>query len=352
VDRINAPFDVRLEPLADRVPVPEASVTEGTWGWALPATRNDSRRAVNRLLAAGATVHQWHTPLPVLGERGVPGAFLVEAGMAAGPSDMEALARELGLTFHGLSQQPAGEGVRLRLPRLGLYLPWTANMDEGWTRYVLREFEFQVDTLRNADIRDGNLSNYDVILFADQDAASIVTGHREGTRPPAFTGGVGEAGSAALRRWVEAGGTLVALDGASDFAIDLLDLPVRNATAGLSSSDFFIPGSLLRTHVDPTHPVAFGMEEEVAAFFQSSRGFEILDPAAARAVARYADEDILMSGWELGADTHLAGRAAVVHVPVGAGEAVLIGFRSQFRAQPTATYKLFFNAIHGASVTR
>lgn len=352
VHRIENPFEVMLEPLVDRVPLPDATVTEGVWGWALPATRNDSRRAVNRLLAAGATVHQWHTSLPELGERGDAGAFLVEAGPGAGASEIAALAAELGVSFHGLSSRPEGEGAEIRQPRVGLYMPWTANMDEGWTRYVLREFDFQVDTLRNSHLREGDLSGYDVILFADQSAASILNGHREGTRPPQFTGGVGEEGSQALRQWVEKGGTLVALDGASDFAIGLLDLPVRNATARLANSEFFIPGSLLRTRVNSAHPVAFGMAEEVAAFFQSSRGFDVLDPDAVDVVASYADEDLLLSGWELGAESYLAGRAAVLYAPVGSGAAVLIGFRSQFRAQPTATYKLFFNAIHGASITR
>jgi len=90
---------------------------------------------------------------------------------------------------------------------------------------------------------------------------------------------------ASLRRWVEAGGTLVAFDGASDFAIQALNLPVRNATAGLSNSEFFIPGSLLRTEFDTSHPVAFGMPDEGAAFFQGSRGFEVTDPARASVVA-------------------------------------------------------------------
>jgi hypothetical protein len=65
-------------------------------------------------------------------------------------------------------------------------------------------------------------------------------------------------------------------------------------------------------------------------------------------VGRYADTDLLMSGWEVGAQEHLAGRPAVVRVRAGDGQAVLIGFRPQFRAQPTGTYKLFLNAILGA----
>ncbi len=353
VDRIEGAFDASVAEIEDRVPVPPAVFGDAPWGWGLPATRNDSRLAVNRLLAEGATVHRYHGVSAPLGELGVPGAFLVERGGAASPDRMRALAEELGLTLTPLAAAPPSGSAtleRLRNPRVGLYMPWTANMDEGWTRYVLREFEFPVDTLRNDQIR-GDLSAYDVILFADQGAGSIVSGHSEGSRPPGFTGGVGNDGMANLREWVEAGGTLVTFDGASDFAIRALDLPVRNATQGLSNAQFFVPGSLLRTRFDPSHPVAFGMPGEGASFFQGSRAFEVLPEGAGRVsvVAHYAETDLLMSGWELGGDEHLAGRPAVVEARVGSGSAVLIGFRPQFRAQPTGTYKLFFNAIHGAA---
>jgi hypothetical protein len=353
VDRIERAFEAPGVEIEDRVPVPPARFAEAPWGWGLPATRNDARLAVNRLLAEGAAVHRYHGTSAPMGELGVPGAFLVERGGAASPERMRALAEELGLTLFPLAAAPPSGSAaleRLRAPRVGLYMPWTANMDEGWTRYVLREFEFPVDTLRNDRLR-GDLSGYDVILFADQGAGSIVNGSSEGSRPPGFTGGVGTDGMENLRRWVEAGGTLVAFDGASDFAIRALDLPVRNATQGLSNAEFFVPGSLLRTRFDPAHPVAFGMPEEGASFFQSSRAFEVEPEAGDRVdvVAHYAAEDLLMSGWELGGDRHLAGRPAVVHVRVGSGSAVLIGFRPQFRAQPTGTYKLFFNAIHGAA---
>ncbi len=350
VDRIDAPFEARVEAV-DEVPPPAARFVDADWGWALPSTRNDSRIAVNRLLAEGARVHRALGETPELGALGAPGAFLVEKGGAATADRIRDLSEELGLRPAALGSAPAGEVERLARPRLGLYMPWTANMDEGWTRFVLREFDFAVDTLRNADIQ-GDLSGYDVILFADQGAGSIRSGAASGSRPPEFTGGVGEAGMENLRRWVDAGGTLVAFDGASDFAIELLGLSVRNVTAGIPNSRFFIPGSLLRTRFDVDHPVAFGMPEEGASFFQGSRGFEVMDSRAAEVVARYAETDLLMSGWELGGDAYLAGHAAVVRAPVGSGAAVLIGFRPQFRAQPTGTYKLFFNAIHGAAAGR
>jgi hypothetical protein len=348
VDRVEAPFQVPVEPVEDRVPAPTFRMAgNGDFGWALPSTRNDSRLAVNRLLAAGEQVHLHTGSLPELGELGSPGAFVVENGSGT-RARLEALGEELGLHVQGLGTRPSGELVSLAAPRLGMYMPWTANMDEGWTRYILREFEFPLDTLRNADIQ-GDLSGFDVILFADQSASSIWNGHAEGARPPEFVGGVGEAGAANLKAWVEAGGTLVTFDGASDFAIEALELPVRNAVDGVGTEDFFIPGSLIRTRFDNTHPVAFGMQEEGASFLQGSRAFEVDDPGTVDVVARYSESDLLMSGWELGGPEHIGGKAAVVRAQVGSGQAVLIGFRPQFRAQPTGTYKLFFNPIHGAS---
>lgn len=345
VDRVEAPFDASVV-REDLVPVPGSRLSgDGDFGWALSSLRNDSRRAVNRLMALGERVHLYTDALPELGEWGAPGAFIVENG-AGTRARLESLGQELGLHIQGVASRPSGTLVPLSASRLGMYMPWTANMDEGWTRYVLREFEFPVDTLRNSDIQ-ADLSRYDVILFADQNAASIRHGHAEGARPPEYVGGVGAEGSANLKRWVEAGGTLIAFDGASDFAIEALDLPVRNAVAGVGSEAFFIPGSLIRTHFDTAHPVAFGMRDEGASFLQGSRAFEVDDEEQVDVVARYSDRDLLMSGWELGGPEYIGGKAAVVRARLGSGQAVLIGFRPQFRAQPTHTYKLFFNAIHG-----
>jgi hypothetical protein len=159
---------------------------------------------------------------------------------------------------------------------------------------------------------------------------------------------------------------LVAFDGACDFVIDQFGLPVRNVVSGVSYERFFIPGSLIRAHVNVSHPLAYGMQKEVAASFQRSRAFDMVtisgmgeggkeDIKKAPAppvdiIASYAKEDILMSGWALGAERYIAGKAAVVKVDVGAGSVILFAFRPQFRAQPRGTYKLMFNALQGATI--
>ena len=57
---------------------------------------------------------------------------------------------------------------KVTAPRLGLYKPWTANMDEGWTRWVLDTHEFTYNSLTNAEIQAGHLvDRYDAIILPD-----------------------------------------------------------------------------------------------------------------------------------------------------------------------------------------
>jgi hypothetical protein len=55
--------------------------------------------------------------------------------------------------------------------------------------------------------------------------------------------------------------------------------------------------------------------------------------------------DVLLSGWIRGED-RLARRAAAVALTYGKGKLVLLGFRTQQRAQTHGTYPFLFNAIY------
>ena len=141
---------------------------------------------------------------------------------------------------------------------------------------------------------------------------------------------------------------MVAFNEASNYAIEALKLPVTNVLAGVRSSDFYAPGSLLRVELDRANPLTAGYTApEQAVWFEGSPAFDITDATRATAVARYpASGDPLMSGWLLGAPK-LAGKAAMVDVKRGQGHVVLFGFRPQYRAQTMATYPLLWNALRG-----
>jgi glutamine amidotransferase-like uncharacterized protein len=91
-----------------------------------------------------------------------------------------------------------------------------------------------------------------------------------------------------------------------------------------------------------------GLDETTPLWFESSPAFEV--PAGkVVVVARYADENPLLSGWLLG-EQKLRGKAALVEVPVGRGRVVLFGFRPQYRAQSWATYVPLLNALYTSAL--
>jgi hypothetical protein len=346
--QIEQPFEADLleEP---EIPLPPGGVVGTTVDrpWCLVgAETNASALLVNRLLAAGARVARTTRPF-TLGDRSFgAGAFLVHPA-ASGLADGQA--RTLGLEVQALAAPPDLPVRPLAAPRVGLYRSWRPNaIDAGWTRLVLEQYGFEARALRDRDVRQGNLrGRFDVIVLPQESAKHILEGNSPTEYPPEYAGGIGDMGTANLRRFVEEGGTLVALDSACEVAIRALYLPVRNVLEGVRHDEFYSPGSLLRLIIDPDHPVGWGYGREAVGMFVSSPAFEVRPWAGheAHTVAQYPLADQLLSGWMRGAD-HIAGRAAVVEVPVGRGRAVLLGLRPQFRAQARATYRLLFNSLY------
>jgi hypothetical protein len=350
VDEIAGAVAVPARSIDQARPVPEGEAAiDAAAALAIDSRVNASVRLVNRLLREGAAVERLAAPLRQDGDAWPPGTFLVEATGAT----RAAIARarhEDGLRVRALPAMPDLPRVTLRAPRVGLYRPWGGNMDEGWTRFVLEQFGFAPATVRDADVRAGRLGDrFDTIVLPDAPYASLLTGLSATVMPEPYAGGLGPRGVAALYEFVEAGGTLVTLDSASELPLTAFGLPLVNTTAGAAPSEFYVPGSLLRLEVDVTHPLAWGMPSEATAFFAQGLAFAPGGtdpgwPAAATVVASYAREGLLQSGWQLGGE-RLQGRGAVVDARIGRGRVVLIGFRTQHRAQPHGTFKFLFNAL-------
>jgi Zinc carboxypeptidase len=245
---------------------------------------------------------------------------------------------------------PNSEPIALRSPRVAMYQPWTGgNMDEGWTRWVLEQYEFNLTSIHNADIRAGKLrQKFDVVILADQDARSIVEGYDASTIRPEYRGGIGEAGVEQLKAFIADGGTLVAMGNACDLAIERLPIPVRNLKKGLTRDQHFAPGTILKIEVDTQHPLGYAMAPSTYGFYINSPFFSIVEGFASQrtsVVARYPNTDVIASGWLKGEEL-MAGRAAVVAIDLNPGRVVLFGLRPQHRAQTHATFPLLFNALY------
>jgi hypothetical protein len=335
-----APFDVAPgvgfddHPVAAAIRPPEGRVSGGGGALHLDAAQNNSFRALNEAWDAGASV--------VWSEAG-GGTYVVE-GLGDGTTDR--LASDLALR----AMRGPGEGTALPRPRLGLYRPWTASMDEGWSRWLLEGYRFRFTNVYDADVRAGALrERYDVIVLPAERPSSLRDGFAHGSVPPRYAGGLGDAGVRALDAFVREGGTLVCLNQASDLCIDALHLPVTDVVRGLDRDAFFSSGSILQVRVDTAHPVMSGMPERAAIFFDRGPVFTTGESFEGAVLASYAPEGSpLMSGYVLG-EAHLRGRAAAVDVRHGDGHVLLIGFRPQWRGQPWGTFRVLFNSAlyHG-----
>ncbi len=233
-----------------------------------------------------------------------------------------------------------------RTRRIAMFQNWSPSMDEGWTRWVFDQYRVPYTMITAKDIRAGNLaSRFDAIVLPDQNPRQITSGPR-GAYPDSLKGGLGGEGAKQLAAFVSAGGTLVAFNEASNYAIDALSLPVKNVLAGLRPTDFYAPGSIFRVEFDRSNPLTRGMTApESSVWFEAGPAFDVTDPSRATVVARYpATGDPLLSGWLLGA-SHVNGKAALVDVKLGKGRVVLFGFRPQYRAQSMSTYPLVWNAL-------
>ena len=290
---------------------------------------NASFRAINEILAANGAVSFSGDEIGASGiDNSKLNAILSENRLHAAP--------------------PKDTGKAVKPSRAGLYRPWVASMDEGWTRWILEQYKFPFTSLYNADIRGGHLrERFDVIVIPDISERQMIDGHRPGTIPERYAGGLAEEGVQELRDFVDAGGTLITFNNASMFAINQFKLPVENALAGLPATQFFCSGCLLTVHMeDAKSPLTAGMTPDTIVMFERGPAFNTKTGFKGAVLARYPrDRSPLASGYLAGPD-RLEGKIAALDAEVGKGHVILLGFKPQWRGQSHAAYKFFFNALY------
>ncbi len=369
-DEIQEPFETKLERIA-KVPYAAAPAPPGSAWLVLDAKSNASYAVAFALLKDKAEIYRSTKEISGKGFTAAAGSFIVKNTpevRKALPALLEARHTEA----LALDDASAIAKAPVRNPRIGIFQSWRSNMDEGWTRYVFDDMGIPFKTLHNDDIKGTKekkpdlRADFDVLVFADENA-NVIKGVRPGAAPggpggpespmarffrmnvvpPEYEGGIGQEGVDALKAFVEKGGIMVALNGASDFAISEFQAPARNALQGVERTNFFCPTSILKILVDNGTPIGYGMPKEAAAMFVNSLAFDTFSPPYdwdRKVVATYPQDGILLSGWLLG-ESYLSRKAAVVDTRYKDGRIILIGIRCQNRAQSHGTYKFLLNAL-------
>jgi len=354
---VRHPLDGSFEP-CEEIPLPEGVVHRGEAGYLLDCSVNHIYIAVNRLLAKGITVHRVNEEVSVDSRTLPRGAFYVpNTDSLAGTLDE--LAADLGLEVHGVDSEP-GSICEVKQMRIGLYQRYRGgNMDEGWTRWLLEQFEYGFDTVRDMDVREG-LDDYDVLILPSDSKEMLIGENLEeyykksfgGRRslpkyPEEYESALGEEGVAKIKEFVMNGGTLITLNQASDLAIEELDVPVRNTLKDLKPGEFLCPGSTLKARYNMNHKATYGMPEYDLILFKSGAAYTVTSNEKGEDItplAWYMDKNILQSGWLIG-EKHIAEKTPLLEVKKGEGRIILFGFSPQARAQTDNTFKLLFNQL-------
>jgi len=252
--------------------------------------------------------------------------------------------RDLALSLWTSDKSPIPNPIKSGI-RVGIYQNSRAgNMDEGWTRYVFDTFNAPYKSFDEASVNDANpRAGFDVIVLPSEQSRA----NPDSDTPTETARGISDKGYANLSKFVEDGGTLICFDGSCAAVIRQMKLPLRNVLAGVRSSDFYCPGSVLRLNVDTASPIARTMSKDTDAYFIGSSAFEATD-SKVHVIARYAKDDVLRSGWLRGEDK-IKDKIALAEMAMGKGRIVLFAFRPQHRGQTWGTFPFIWNAINLSS---
>jgi hypothetical protein len=294
------------------------------------------------------------------------GSFII----AGSPDQLRAarsVADSLGLTGAGLTALPAVPTHDADLPRVAIYSQWGGTQELGWYRHAFDRFGIPFDLIYKERVAQGNLeADYDVVVMAAQNInrAAVFAEPSEIPQPYRRTdklrflgmygetddmnGGFGDAGVAAFRSFLEAGGTLITTANAVRFPIEFgFAHTVDTETAqGVNAQKPLIQAKIARTD----HPVFYGWADSIfpVKYGAGSQVFRVGVADSANVLARYVggDESVL-SGLMTGAD-NIAGRAFAVDIPEayrGRGRVLLFANNPVYRWQNHGEFNMVFNSI-------
>jgi hypothetical protein len=248
--------------------------------------------------------------------------------------------------------------------RIGIWDQYGGSQPSGWTQWLFEQFEFPYQVVYPKTLDAGHLRDqYDVLIFpteaipaADGGGGDFeIFGSVPEDIPEEYQDRLGRVTVAEtvprLMEFLRAGGTIVTV-GTSTILARHAGLPLSNHLVDgqgnpLGEDQFYVPGSVLRVHVDPTLPVAWGLGDDLDVFFDNSPVMR-LEPAAVgagiRPVAWFDSPTPLRSGWAWGQE-RLQGGVAMAEAKVGQGNLFLFGPEITNRGQPHGTFKLLFNGI-------
>jgi hypothetical protein len=306
------------------------------------------------------------------------GSFIVDArGGGEALGRVEAAITKLGLSAARMAARPDVPAHDVDLPRLAVFSTWGNTQDVGWVRHAFDVFEVGYDLIFKEHVLAGRLRDrYDVIVVPSQgrSAKGLVFDVPPVGKPLAYrktdrfkslgmygesddvSGGMGLTGVLEIERFVQQGGVLVTLGGASFFPAEFG--LARRVDAARPSAQFYAPGPIVEAEITmPGHPIFYGYTAKTLPVryangpLLSIQGLEADRDRQTLMRFRGTDAAVLSGLMKGAAETR--NRPAIAEVASGQGRVVLFATNPCFRYQNLGEFNMLFNAVlHFNDVTR
>ena len=295
------------------------------------------------------------------------GSFVVDT-----PADLAAArdaVRQLGLTAAAFSTAPNVPMHDADLPRVAMYSSWSGTQEIGWVRFTFDKFGIPYELIYKEQVRKGDLrAKYDVIVIPTQRLTRQSVYQAPAARPvpymkdakykflgmygesPDITGGMGGEGVDAFARFLDAGGTVIAMGNAVRFPADLGFARTVDASA-TTSTNFYAPRPLVNAEIlRLDHPVFYGYKDKLVPikYIMGQPLLSVAEADRGSVLARYVGGDAaVLSGLMRGAD-EIRDRPMAIDVPggfTGKGRVVLFANNPIYRWQNHGEFNMVFNAM-------
>jgi hypothetical protein len=308
------------------------------------------------------------------------GTFIVENAS----SQVRDLVSGLGLSAAAVSSAPSVRKHAISIPRIALLHSWIETQNEGWIRFAFDQMGIPYTYISDQDLRrGGTLDRFDVVVFPHVSGAVTTLLNGRPMIGPAIPwkktaatpnlgkwdetddirAGMGLDGLAALRRFVERGGLLIASGNTSRLPVEMgFNTSITLATTPRLNAR----GAIFRAQpVAKASPVLYGYEgssfpvyfNQAPLFTVAARDTIVVEgrsPAIdaqrermrAKVILKFHEkvDSLLVSGLLANGD-ELNNKPAVVDAPLGKGHVILFSIRPLWRWQSQGTFALALNAI-------
>ena len=357
----DAPVEARAELLTAAPPPPTPSLIKASYAYLIPWDSGGAPALTHHLLKDGFIVRlarkdfriarkDYPKGTAVVPVAGNPESLHERIAGLAGAWKVPVRSVETGLAERGMDLG-SDRALTLRPRRIAVATgSGVSPTSYGAIHFLLeRQHNMEFSSLSLEAIGREELASYHVLVLPDGSGYGEKLDKERAKR---------------IERWIQGGGTLVAIGGGAAWAtasrsgltkVELASTAaaspaggpkawVRMEEAESERRRRDIPGTILAVQLDPDHPIAFGYGEgPVYVMQQSGRAFNL--PDEGRAVGVYSDAPKVAGYLSREDQGQFHGKAYLVQVSSGEGRVVLFADDPNFRLMWQGLTKLFLNAV-------